>query len=55
MTARAIVEMHATNLLKVKASVIRTFVMERKCPDYGGSTVLVNSINIWRTSDKKSR
>ena len=30
---------HATNLLKVKASVIRTFVMERKCPDYGGSTV----------------
>ena len=25
----------------VKASVIRTFVMERKCPDYGGSTVHV--------------
>ena len=30
-----------TNLLKVKASVIRTFVMERKCPDYGGFTVYV--------------
>ena len=44
-TARAIVPFPVmrmrtqTNLFKVKASVIRTFVMERKCPDYGGSTV----------------
>ena len=26
-----------TNLSKVKTSVIRTFVVEPKCPDYGGS------------------
>ena len=30
---------HANDLLRVKPSVIRTFVMEQKCPDYRGSTV----------------
>ena len=42
LSARAIVEVRMCTQTN---SVIRTFVMERKCPDYGGSTIIYGLID----------